>query len=71
MVAVFQAGLKLVREEAGAQLSNMDNNCTTSQGSNHLHGRRMLQKESIHYFRDEMIGSFMMMMQFQKADITE
>ena len=32
-VAVFQAILKVVREEAGAQLSNKDNKCSTSQGS--------------------------------------
>ena len=30
-VAFFQASLKLVREEAGAQLSNNDNKCSISQ----------------------------------------
>ena len=30
-VAVFQASLKVVREEAGAQLSKRDNKCSTSQ----------------------------------------
>ena len=32
--AVFHTSLKLVREEAGAQLSNNDKICSTSQGSN-------------------------------------
>ena len=32
-VAVFQASLNVVREEAGAQLSNKDNKHSTSQGS--------------------------------------
>ena len=32
-VTVFQASLKVVREEAGAQLSKKDNKCSTSQGS--------------------------------------
>ena len=35
-VAVFQANLKVVREDAGAQLSKRDNKRSTSQGSNHL-----------------------------------
>ena len=35
-VAVFQASLKVVREEAGAHLSKRDNNNSTSQGSKHL-----------------------------------
>ena len=35
-VAVFQASLKVVREEAGVQLSKRDNKCSTSQGSNCL-----------------------------------
>ena len=35
-VAVFQASLKVVREDASAQLSNKDNICLTSQGSKHL-----------------------------------
>ena len=35
-VAVFQASLKAVREEAGAQLFNEDNKCSKSQGSKHL-----------------------------------
>ena len=35
-VAVFQASLKVVREEAGAQLSNKDNKCSTSQGIKYL-----------------------------------
>ena len=35
-VAVFQASLKVVRKEAGAKLSKRDNQCSTSQGSNHL-----------------------------------
>ena len=35
-VAVFQASLKVVREEVGAQLSKRDNKCSTSQGSNCL-----------------------------------
>ena len=33
-VAVFQASFKSVREEAGAQLYNSDNNCSTPQSSN-------------------------------------
>ena len=32
-IAVFQASLKVVREEAGAQLSKRDNKCSASQGS--------------------------------------
>ena len=32
-VAVLQVSLKVVREEAGAQLSNKDNKHSTSQGS--------------------------------------
>ena len=35
-VAVLQAGLKVVREEASTQLSNTDNKHSTSQGSKHL-----------------------------------
>ena len=35
-VAVFQASLKVVREEVGAQLSNKENKHSTSQGSKHL-----------------------------------
>ena len=35
-VAVFQASLRVVREEAGAHRSKRDNNCSTSQGSEHL-----------------------------------
>ena len=35
-VAVFQANLKVVREDAGAQLSKRDNKHSTSQGSNRL-----------------------------------
>ena len=35
-IPFFQASLKLVREEAAAQLSNNDNKCSTSQESKHL-----------------------------------
>ena len=35
-VAVFQASLKVVRQEAGAQLFNIDNKHLRSQGSKHL-----------------------------------
>ena len=35
-VAVFQASLKVVREEAGSQLFNKDNKHATSQGANCL-----------------------------------
>ena len=35
-VEVFQASLKVVREEVGSQLSKSDNKYSTSQGSNHL-----------------------------------
>ena len=35
--AVFQASLKVGREEAGSQLSNKDNIRSTSQGSNCSH----------------------------------
>ena len=42
-VAIFQASLKLVREEAGVQLSNKDNKYLTSQRSKHLQeSRRMM-----------------------------
>ena len=36
-VAVFRASLKLVRKEAGAQLSNKDNKCLTSYCTKCLH----------------------------------
>ena len=36
-VAIFQASLKLVKEEAGAQIFKTDNKGSTSQGSKHLH----------------------------------
>ena len=35
-IAVFQASLKVVREETGAQLSETDNKHSTSQGSKYL-----------------------------------
>ena len=35
-VAVSHTSLKLVREEAGSQLYNKDNKCSTSHGSKHL-----------------------------------
>ena len=38
-VAVFQGSLKLVREEAGAQISKKKDKFSTSQESNHLHER--------------------------------
>ena len=41
-VAVFQASLKVVREEARAQLSNKDNKHSVSQGANCLHEGGML-----------------------------
>ena len=41
-VAVFQASLKVEREEAGTQLSNKDNKHSTSQGSNCFMRRRTL-----------------------------
>ena len=35
-VAIFQASLKLVREDEKPQLSNMHNKCLTPHRSNHL-----------------------------------
>ena len=43
-VAIFQASLNLVREEAGGQISNKDNKCLTFNGSKHLHEGRPCKK---------------------------
>ena len=36
-LAIIQASLKLIKEEARAKLSNKDNKCLTSHESIHLH----------------------------------
>ena len=60
-VAVFQASLKLIREEVGAQLPNKDNKYSTSHGSKHLCEEGAVNKLA----GDRMIWSPLMMMRLK------